>query len=429
MTTYERDNVTNETHYRKMGLYIRNGYRRLRRNPYALAVALVLLALWLGTCARAIVATQCDVFVILLAGAFTFLFMFFGLVLLGLPVRFWRIQNQLLRAGLTNAAGEPPIIVSVSTGTYATHIIYYRFHSNGISLAEFERKRVELEAALGIYIDSFEESVDKQYITIRASETGLPEKVHWHRAYLSSDSFILTLGKSVVDLARANINVTPHILIGGSTGSGKSILQKNLLMQCHQKDAEVYIIDPKGGLDYRDSYLSGCTLVTEFEDIKDLLAKLVDELNRRKSLFAAAGVANLDEYNRSASTLLPRYVVGVDELAELLVKGNNRQQKEQATEFENALSTIARLGRAFGIHLILATQRPDATVVPGQIRNNCDIRICGRCSQNLALIIHDNADAANLIKSTDQGVFLTQDGILFKGFLPAEEVSIHEPPD
>lgn len=420
MTTYERENINNETYYRKMGLYIRNGYRRLRRNPYAAAMALLLLALWLGACTKAIVVTQFNAFIIFLVATFTFLIVFFGLVLLGLPVRFLCIQNQLLRAGLTNAAGEPPIIVSFSTATYATHIVYYRFHANGISLAEFERKRIELEAALGVYIDSYEESADKQYITIRASNTGLPYKVHWHRAYLSPDSFVLTLGKGVVDLVRANFNVTPHILIGGSTGSGKSVLQKNLLMQCHQKQAEVYIIDPKSGLDYRDSYLSGCTLVTEFQDIKDLFAKLIDELARRKSLFAAAGVANLDEYNRNAVVPLSRYVVGVDELAELLTKSNDKKQREQAAEFENALSTLARLGRAFGIHLILATQRPDATVVPGQIRNNCDIRICGRCSQNLALIIHDNADAADLIKSTDQGVFLTQDGMLFKGFLPPE---------
>lgn len=427
MTTYERENINNETHYRKMGLYIRNGYRRLRRNPYAAAMVLLLLALWLGACTKVIVVTQFDALVILLAAAFTFLIVFFGLLFWGLPSHFWTIQNKLHRAGLTNAAGESPIYIRMQTATYNPDILYYDFYANGISLSEFERKRIELEAALGIDIDSFSVSPDKQTVTIRASTVGLPDKIHWNRVYLSPDSFVLTLGQGVVDLVRVNLNVTPHILLGGSTGSGKSVLQKNLLMQCARKGASVYIIDPKGGLDYRDKELEDCQLLIELDEIKACLTELVAELTRRKSLFAAAGVANLDEYNRNAAVPLPRYVVGVDELAELLTKGSDKKQREQASEFENALSTLARLGRAFGIHLILATQRPDAAVVPGQIRNNCDIRICGRCSQNLALIIHDNADAADLIKSTDQGVFLDQDGRLFKGFLP-EEVTGHGPP-
>ena len=78
---------------------------------------------------------------------------------------------------------------------------------------------------------------------------------------------------------------------------------------------------------------------------------------------------------------------------------------------------MPRLGRAFGIHLILATQRPDATIIPGQIKNNLDFRVCGRAENTLSLIILDNGSAAEQIPKDARGRFITGDGTVFQGFL------------
>ena len=82
------------------------------------------------------------------------------------------------------------------------------------------------------------------------------------------------------------------------------------------------------------------------------------------------------------------------------------------------LSTLARLGRAFGIHLLLATQRPDANVVPGQIKNNLDIRVCGRADLVLSQIIMDNGSANDLPKDIP-GRFITNlgGGTIFQGYM------------
>ena len=97
---------------------------------------------------------------------------------------------------------------------------------------------------------------------------------------------------------------------------------------------------------------------------------------------------DLDTYNEATGEGLPRLVFACDEVAEMLDKtGADNERKKLLAQIENKLSTIARQGRAFGIHLILATQRPDATIIPGQIRNNMDFRVCGRADSVLSQII------------------------------------------
>ena len=96
-------------------------------------------------------------------------------------------------------------------------------------------------------------------------------------------------------------------------------------------------------------------------------------------------------------------------------------QQIQATELlaqiESRLATIAWLGRAFGVHLILATQRPHANIIPGQIKNNLDFRVCGRADNVLSQIILDNTSAADQIPKDARGRFITGNGTVFQGYL------------
>ena len=97
--------------------------------------------------------------------------------------------------------------------------------------------------------------------------------------------------------------------------------------------------------------------------------------------------------------------------------GADNERKKLLAQIENKLSAIARQGRAFGIHLILATQRPDANVLPGQIKNNMDFRVCGRAGNVLSQIILDNTSAAEQIPKDARGRFITGDGTVFQGYL------------
>lgn len=85
-------------------------------------------------------------------------------------------------------------------------------------------------------------------------------------------------------------------------------------------------------------------------------------------------------------------------------------------QIESRLATIARLGRAFGIHLILATQRPDANILCGQIKNNIAYRICGRADNVLSGIILDSTAAADEIPSDARGRFIDNNGVIFQSY-------------
>ena len=235
----------------------------------------------------------------------------------------------------------------------------------------------------------------------------LPEVLKWKDSYLSLDSFVLVLGESYTGPVTVNLAHIPHILLGGSTGSGKSVLLKLLLMQALRKGAEVYIADFKGGVDFPKVWHEKCRMCFAEEDLCNILDQLVEELERRKSAFKALGCPNIDAYNETTEQPLPRLIFACDEVAEMLDKtGADNERKKLLSQIESMLSTIARQGRAFGIHLILATQRPDATIIPGQIRNNMDFRVCGRADSVLSQIILDNTSAAEQIPKDARGRYL-----------------------
>ena len=246
----------------------------------------------------------------------------------------------------------------------------------------------------------------------------LPEVLKWKDSYLSPKSFVLVLGESYTGPVTVNLAHIPHILLGGSTGSGKSVLLKLLLMQALHKGAEVYITDFKGGVDFPKVWHEKCRMCFTEENLRYTLDQLVAVLEYRKNAFKALGCPNIDAYNEIAERPLQRLIFACDEVAEMLDKtGADNERKKLLAQIENKLSTIARQGRAFGIHLILATQRPDATIIPGQIRNNMDFRVCGRADSVLSQIILDNTGAADQIPKDARGRFITGDGTVFQGYL------------
>ena len=92
------------------------------------------------------------------------------------------------------------------------------------------------------------------------AESDFPVLIHWKNEYLSLDNFVLVLGESLTGPVTVNLAHIPHILLGGSTGSGKSVLLKLLLMQSLYKGAEVYIADFKGGVDFPKVWHTKCHL-------------------------------------------------------------------------------------------------------------------------------------------------------------------------
>lgn len=343
----------------------------------------------------------------------TAIYLYFGIMGRG-----HRLQEEFLRVGLSNYKKEAPLLRHERQDKDRPNITIMEFASSGIPLSEWEKRRDKIETALNREIADIRQGHDKRTILVYAvKHYQFPEKLLWENSKQPLSTAVLALGENAMGQVTCDLSKVPHILLGGSTGSGKSILLRLILMQAVHKNYTVCIADFKGGVDFAPHWHQTCRMIFDEEDLLEVLTTLTNELAHRKQLLKATGQPNLDDYNRTQSTTLPRFIFACDEVAEVLDKsGRTKEQKDLITKIESKLSIIARQGRAFGIHLILATQRPDATIISGQIRSNLDCRICGRADQILSQIILDSTAASEKIPKDARGRFIMGDGTVFQGY-------------
>lgn len=341
------------------------------------------------------------------------------IIALGTPWMAAKIQEALVEAGFVNSTRIPPMLLSVRKAAKRSYI--YEFDHGNLPLSVWERDKEKIGAALRCQVVGVKLSPDGHRVLLQAVPLcfALPEKIYWKNEYLSLEDFTLVLGMSLLgELEAVDLATTPHMLIGGGTGSGKSVLTKCLLMQGLKKGATIILADFKGGVDYAPVWHKRCRMIFDPQSLLAALEELTAELERRRELFVTAGTPNIYEYNKATGANLRRYILACDEVAEVLDKtGLNKEEKELFVQIERHLSLIARQGRAFGIHLMLSTQRPSADLIPGQIRTNLTLRICGRADDILSRIILDSPAAAEQIPPDSKGLFVTNMGQTFQGFL------------
>lgn len=336
--------------------------------------------------------------------------------ILGRPIGSKKVESRLVNAGVVDSEGKAPLLLSKEKDGKG---FIYEFYSSQIPCYRYKDHKAEIETALNIRVVDILPGKDMQHTIIKAvtGNRGKQKMILWNDDHLSSKDFELVLGESYFGIESIDISTTPHVLIGGGSGSGKSKLLKLLLMESIKKDAIIYLADFKGGVDYPAIWQKACMIITEPEILDNTLERVLGILEERRDLFIASGTSNIAEYNKKSGSAISRIIVACDEIAEVLDKtGLDKEQKTLVSQIESKFSTIARLGRAFGIHLIFATQRPDADVLKGQIKNNIGCRICGRADKVLSQIILDNSEGAEKISPNDQGMFLTNTGILFKAY-------------
>lgn len=336
--------------------------------------------------------------------------------LAGTPLGATRIEKELTKAGFADETGESPMLLSRRKNGKGVTLLFF---SKQLPLTEYEKHREHLETVLNMKIISFEMGRDMRHTVIKALSLPLSNSktLPWQDCYLSDKDFELVLGEGYFSIERIDISSTPHLLIGGGSGSGKSKLLKLILMESIKKGARIFLADFKGGVDYPTVWHQYCNIITEQSEFDSQLTQILDEMERRRSLLVLSQTSNIGDYNTKAATSLPRLIVACDEIAEVLDKtGLAKEEKELVGRVESKLSTIARQGRAFGIHLVLSTQRPDAEILKGQIKNNIGYRVCGRADKILSNIVLDKPDAADTITPQDQGMFLTNTDVLFQAY-------------
>jgi S-DNA-T family DNA segregation ATPase FtsK/SpoIIIE len=230
------------------------------------------------------------------------------------------------------------------------------------------------------------------------------------QAWLAERSGRFVIGEGLDGLPlRADLGhpATPHLLIGGQAGSGKSWLLRAIvagLIQFHGPESvRLTLVDPKRvsfSPAFRGSigaHLEGPVLYN-IEDAMPLFEQLVDEMERRYSLFEVAGVEDLSDYNATVDEprRLPRHVVLLDEFADLMA------DKLRAKGFVQAIARLGAKARAAGVHLILATQQPNKDTVPSALKANLGGKIALRVANQVnSRIILDQGGAEELLGQGD----------------------------
>jgi S-DNA-T family DNA segregation ATPase FtsK/SpoIIIE len=192
----------------------------------------------------------------------------------------------------------------------------------------------------------------------------------------STSLLTLALGKDIFgNPVATDLSKMPHLLVAGATGSGKSVsinaMIISLLYKATPEEVKMLMIDPKllelsayAGIPHLIS-----PVINSPKEASEALKKMVFEMERRYRVLAEKGSRNIDAFNRQASRdeKLPYIVVIIDELADLMFTA--------PSDVENAITRLAQMARASGIHLILATQRPSVDVITGLIKANFPARI------------------------------------------------------
>ena len=198
---------------------------------------------------------------------------------------------------------------------------------------------------------------------------------------MSPSPLVFALGKDINNTVRiCNLQKMPHLLVAGTTGSGKSVCLNSiivsLLYRSSPEDLKFIMIDPK---QVELSMYEGLPhmvvpkVIKEPEKAVNALAWAVDEMERRFNLISEVGVRNIEEYNKTEKVVqrlvkkMPYIVIIFDEFADFMAVAKN--------EIEDKVRRLAGKARAAGIHLILATQRPSTDVVTGTLKGNLPARI------------------------------------------------------
>ena len=264
--------------------------------------------------------------------------------------------------------------------------------SLAISAPSLRFEQVPGEALLGLEVPTptpskvtMREVMDSQDFRKFASKGGLP-------IALGADA-----GGASVAMDLAGL---PHMMIAGATGSGKSVcinsIVASMLMTKPPDQLRMLMVDPK---QVELTPFNGIPhlvlpVITEVDDVSPMLRGLIREMTHRYKLMADIGTRNISGYNAKSKEQMPYLVLIVDELADLMLVGG--------FEIEQSLVRLAQLGRAAGIHLVLATQRPSVKVVTGLLKANVPCRVAfAVASQVDARVILDSVGAEKLLGKGD----------------------------
>ena len=354
-----------------------------------------------------------------------------------------RLENALHSFGIFSS------VVNITQGPTVTR--YDIELEQGVKLTKVTNLSSDIALSLGVSnvrIAPIPDEISTVGIEVPnkiVNTVGLRDIIESEAFQTAKSKLTFAIGKDIAGNAICgNIAKLPHLLIAGTTGSGKSVCMNSLIISLLYKsrpdEVKFIMIDPKMvelGI-YNSIPHLYVPVVTDPKKAAGALQWAVVEMLKRYRLFSEAGVRDLETYNNycrnNGEEPLPQMVIVIDELADLMMAASK--------EVEESICRIAQMGRASGQHLVIATQRPSADVITGLMKANIPSRIAFAVSSTLeSRIILDQGGADKLIGHGDmlyapigcgkplrvQGAFVSDDereriiGFISKNSAPAEK--------
>ena len=319
------------------------------------------------------------------------------------------IVNRERLEGALRSFGIGASIVGVTRGPTVTR--YDIELEQGVKLARITNLAGDLALALGVVnvrIAPIPEKISTVGIEVPnkiVSTVYLRDIIDSNQFSAAKSKLSFALGKDIGgDCVVGNISKLPHLLIAGTTGSGKSVCMNSLILSLLYKaspdEVRLIMIDPKMvelGI-YNGIPHLFVPVVTDPKKAAGALQWSVVEMLKRYRLFSEKGVRDLASYNKicrdNKEQTMPQVVIVIDELADLMLVASK--------EVEESICRVAQMGRAAGMHLVIATQRPSADVITGLMKANIPSRIAFAVSSAMeSRIILDQGGAEKLVGMGD----------------------------
>ncbi|HMQ10880.1 MAG TPA: FtsK/SpoIIIE domain-containing protein [Oligoflexia bacterium] len=286
------------------------------------------------------------------------------------------IQNKLDRLSLKNGSGAKAQVKSY----HKLNSMQSKMHvfAPGLSLNDFESKKDQLASAMQVAVEDIQQSHKHGYVDIYLSKKPMPQKCNYSDIILPSE-YTFKLGACREGSFTQDITKLPHMLIAGTTGGGKSMFFRQALLGLLEssKNIQLHLIDLKNGVEMSDfGILPNVHIAKNNQEASKLIKKIHDEMQSRFNLIAKIGkkfiVPERDE--------LDRIVVGIDEASVLFAKPQSAPAavKAQTDSTRHLVNEIAKLGRAAGIHLVMATQKVTKETIDTHIQDNVEGRMIFR---------------------------------------------------
>ena len=320
------------------------------------------------------------------------------------------LTNAFKNGGLQSKIGRVPNLISDFSLDPMTRKM--RLTNAGFPVASFQAQSKFIESELGIFIDDIKECRERRAVDVIYSHYPMASEVKY-APEMAQRPYEFMVGQTRAHAITASFRETPHLLVAGQTGGGKSTFLRQLIIHlaCNHEHCRFLLIDLKGGLEF--SMFEGrknfvvvphvLAAVAELEKIN----KMLDE---RMAFLKANKCKDIDGYftkkDKPAKAIsLDRQVVVVDEAAEMFLAGHHAKAKEIQSA-RGILSRIARQGRAVGVHLVVATQRPDSRSLDPQVKANLTGVICFQMMNDASSIaVLGNGRATDLPKIPGRAIW------------------------